>query len=194
MLLHLHAEIPTPSERSPTISHTRQNKKNLPPSLLTSAQKRAIPINYALPTTYQTLPIRPIDLRNLLWSPPIPLPNSFSSPSPPLIPPLKPTQTASKTPEVVLPLILWHPSRQHTAHRNHTRSMRAHEQRSRSLGIGVEVCDHTRHGVGDAGVERGDGLAVYGGDEDGGVGGVELLREVRVQDRDGGGRGVVEAG
>jgi len=71
--------------------------------------------------------------------------------------------------------------------------VRAYEQ---SLGLGgilVRASDKVPETVRDAVVELGNTLALCAGDDDGVLFGVQV-REVRVQDVDAGGTGVVEAG
>lgn len=72
--------------------------------------------------------------------------------------------------------------------------MRADEQGAGRARVGVERGDDARERVGDAVVQVGDGLAVGRGHEDGRVAAVELRGEVRFEDGEGRGRGVVEAG
>lgn len=147
--------------RTTSQQEKRHREKNLPSPLLTTAQKRAIPIQYTVPAPSHTLPTSPIHLRNIFrrLSPPSPHPPCTLT----LVSPLKPTQTASEAPEILLVRITRHVSRQHSSKRNHTRRMRAYQQCPRSIRVGIYVCDDASDGVGKAIVQRGYRFAVHGG-------------------------------
>ena len=142
--------------------NTRRQKKNLPASLLATAQKRAIPIKHALPPTSNAPPL-PTDVGNILRPLLAPYTQLFLSRGR-LVLALEPTQRARVTAEVLLVLVVGHDASQDAAHGNHAGGVGAHEEGAGAARVGVGCRDDAAQGVGGAVVQRWDRLAVHGRD------------------------------
>lgn len=121
---------------SSTTCDDETKQKHLPSPLLPILQERAITIDHTLPlpASYSTA-IPPSNIRNLirlLFPPSLHLLRL-----PPSSLPHKLRKRTSSTPEIFLPLILRHPTRQHPPYGNHSRRMRADQKAFGTIGIRV---------------------------------------------------------
>lgn len=165
---------------------------HLPRSFLAVCEEAAVAVDLAVPAPHDPLAALPVHLRYDLCPRAVPLCDNLLFRPRRHLSPHKRTQRARPAPKVRLVLVLGHASRQRATDAYHARGVRAEQQRPRTGRVGVQGADDAVECVGVAVVQVRDGLAAGVWDDGRGVRGVKV-REVGVEDGEGGGGGVVEA-